>query len=65
MYEECTDAVIKCTKNTLSLAILLGRVWAGEAKESAMGREERAIHSTIKFASIVSLKTLMEDENCV
>jgi hypothetical protein len=57
MYEECTDAVIECTKNTLGLAILLERVWAGEAKESAMGREERAIRSTVKFASIVSLKS--------
>jgi hypothetical protein len=57
VYEECADAVIECTKNTLGLAILLGGIWAGEAKESAMGGEKSAIHSTVKFASIVSLKS--------
>jgi hypothetical protein len=43
--------------NTLGLAIFLGGVWAGEAKESAMGSEKSAIRSTVKFASIVSLKS--------
>ena len=57
LYKESTDAVIECTKNTFSLAILLGGVWAGEVKDSAIGGKEGAICSVVKFSSIIGLKS--------
>jgi hypothetical protein len=57
VYKESTDAVIECTKNTFGLAILLGGVWPGEAKESAICGKEGAICSVVEFSSIVGLKS--------
>lgn len=56
MYKESANAIVECTKNAFGLSILLGGVWACEAKKSAMFSEEGAICSVVEFSSIVSLE---------
>ena len=57
MYKESADTIIECTKDTFGLAILLGGVWAGEAKKSSMGGKKSAVCSVVEFSSIVGLKS--------
>ena len=57
MYKESADTIIECTKDTFGLAILLGGVWAGEAKKSSMGGKKIAVCSVLEFSSIFGLKT--------
>jgi hypothetical protein len=42
MKREGTNNVVHSPKDTLSLAILLGHVWTGHAKNEAMGEKEGA-----------------------
>lgn len=42
MKKEGTNNVVYSPEDTLSLAILLGRVWTGHAKDNTMGEKEGA-----------------------
>ena len=56
MYKESADTIIKCTKDTFSLAVLLARVRTGEAEMSSMAGKQGMHGSAIELAPIVCLE---------
>ena len=56
MKEQRADTVVKGADDTLGAAILLGRVWTGEAQDGAVRRKEVADSGVVELFAIVSLK---------
>ena len=56
MKEQRADTVVKGADDALSAAILLGRVWAGEAQDGAVRREEVTNSRVVKLFTVISLK---------
>ena len=54
--EQHADTVVKSANDTLSAAILLGRVRAREAEDGAVRRKEVADGSVVELFTVVSLK---------
>ena len=56
MKQQRADIVVKSAEDPLGASILLGCVWACEAKGSAMRCEKVTRGSVVKLFSVVSLK---------
>jgi hypothetical protein len=56
MNQQSTNAVVNGAQNVLVLPVLLIRVWAGEAKGSALRSKESPCGVVIIFSAIVGLK---------
>ena len=55
MKEECTKAIVKCMKNTLGAAILLGSIRARKMKNDPSFSEKSTVGEIVKLATVISL----------